>query len=287
MEFIPDIIQKIPSTGDPHKALKLCLDVFMQKFNVRAIAIHAYEKESQGMYLLHAYPLLFGEQSIMDYEKTPAFFVARTLQPVHIPDIGQPGKYKLGHMSGIAGSISCYPLTVGKELVGVIYFNWSSREDVLSEHDRQFDTLLKLTTIIVHMLNLTFEDSETGLYNRSYFIRCIFNEILRSARNGHSLSLILLYMEDKGHIQAAGKLLKRKLRQTDHIGRVGPALLACLLPETDSIGSKVATERLKSYLKKEHLQNYTIRQITYPDDVISAEEMLQTLIEMEKEMTDE
>lgn len=284
MEFISEIIRKIPTAGDPDEVLKLCSDLFIHKFNAHNIAIHSYEKESQGMYLLHAHPLLFGKQSIKRYEKTPAFSVAKTLQPVYIEDINHSREYELDHIHNIMGSLSCYPLIMGKELVGVLYLNWKSGICFKSTEDKVFDTLLKLTTIIVHMVNLTIEDSETGLYNRSFFVRCIFNEILRSSRNGHSLSLILIPLSNKNDIQTAGELLKRKLRQTDYIGRIGSTLLACLLPETDCIGSKIAAERLNSYFKEGQLQDNTVHRVTYPDDVVSAEEMLQAIIEMKKEI---
>lgn len=293
MEDISEIIQKIPLVDEPEKALELCSDLFTKKFGVHAIAIHSCEKESYKVHLLHAHPVSFGKQSLMNYEKTPASAAIKTLQPIYIEDVTHQGKYVLDHFQdGMTGSLFCYPLVMGKDIVGVLYLCWEpdlslSSLSLSSGRDRAFDTLLNLTTVMVHMANLTIKDAETGLCNRTYFTRCIFTEILRSSRNGHSLSLLLIPLTNKDDVQTTAGLLKRKLRQTDYIGRLGQTLFACLLPETSSLGSKIAAERLKSSFGRGQLQDNTINWVTYPDDVMSADEMLQTIIDTQMEMSND
>lgn len=288
MEDISEIIQKIPLVEEPEKALELCSDLFTKKFGVHAIAIHSCEKKFRKVYLLHACPLSFGKQSLMKFEKTPAFAVMETLQPIYIEDVTRQGKYELDHFQdGMMNSIFCYPLIMGRDIVGVLYLCWKSYLSLSSVRDRAFETLLSLTTVMVHMANLTIKDGETGLYNRTYFTRCIFNEILRSSRNDHSLSLLLIPLTNKDDVQTTAGLLKSKLRQTDYIGRLGQTLFACLLPETGSLGSKIAAERLKSSFGRDQLQGNTIHRVTYPDDVMSADEMLQTIIDTQREMSND
>lgn len=286
MEDILEIIQKIPLVEDPKKALELCSDIFIKKFGVHAIAIHSCEKDAPKVFTLHASPISFGKQPLLKYEKTPAPDVIKTLKPIYIGDVTRQGKYELEHFQdGIIHSLFCYPMIMGKKIVGVLYLCWKSDSSPSLVRDRVFDTLLNLTAVIVHMTNLTIKDDETGLYNRTYFTKCISNEILRSSRSGHSLSLLIIPLMNSDILQETADLLKRKLRQTDHIGRIGQTLLACLLPETGSLGAKIAAERLKSYFGNDHLQDNRIHWVTYPDDVMSAEEMLQTIIESQREMS--
>lgn len=300
MEDIFEIIQKIPLIEDPKKALDLCSDIFTGKFGVHALAIHSCEKDTSEAHVLHACPVSFGRQSLLKYDKTPAPDVIETLKPVYIGDVTRQREYDLEHFQdGVTNSLLCYPMIVGKKIVGVLYLCWKS--DLYSSslslsslsfsslslslgQDRDFDVLLNLTAVIVQMTNLTIKDDETGLYNRTYFTKCISNEILRSSRGGHSLSLLIISLMNRDIVKETACMLKRKLRQTDCIGRIGQTLLACLLPETGSLGAKIAAERLKSYFGKDQLQDNRIYWITYPDDVMSCEEMLQALVEAQREM---
>ncbi len=286
MEDIIDFIGKIPLVEDPKKALELCSNIFAEKFGVHAIAIHSCEKDTPRVHMLYASPASFGKQSLLKYEKTPTPRVIETLKPVYIGDIARQEEYELQHLQdGAINSLFCYPMIMGKKIVGILYLCWKSDSSLSSVQDRIFDTLLNLTTAIVHMANLTIKDDETGLYNRTYFTKYISNEILRSSRSGSRLSLLILPLMNSGIIQETADLLKRKLRQTDCIGRIDQTLLACLLPETGSLGAKIAAERLKSYFGNNQLRDNTIHRITYPDEAVSAEEMLQALTEARREMS--
>ncbi|MBI5756416.1 MAG: hypothetical protein HZA12_05765 [Nitrospirae bacterium] len=291
MEDISEIIQTIPLVEDPKNALDLCSNIFTKKFGVHALAIHSCEEDAPKVYTLHACPISFGKQSLLQYGKTPAPDVIKTLKPIYIGDVTRQGEYELGHFQdGTINSLFCYPMIMGKKIVGVLYLCWKSdlslsSLSLSSGGDRIFDTLLNLTTVIVHITNLTIKDDETGLYNRTYFTKYISSEILRSSRSGHSLSLLIIPLMNSDIVQETADLLKRKLRQTDYIGRIDQTLLVCLLPETDSLGAKIAAERLKSYFGKDQLRDNRIHWVTYPNDVMSAEEMLQTLIELQREMS--
>lgn len=278
MEDIIDFIGKIPLIEEPKKVLELCSNIFTEKFGLRAVAIHSCEKETPRLYPLYASPASLGRQSLLIYEKTPAARVVETLKPVYIGDIASRGEYELRHFQdGVISSLFCYPLIMSRKIVGVLYLCLGPDSSLSSAQDRVFLTLLNLTAAVVHMVNLTIKDDETGLYNGTYFAKCIVNEILRSSRSGHRLSLLILHLMNDSMVRETADLLKIKLRQTDCIGRIDQTLLACLLPETDSLGAKIASERLKSYFGMDRLRDNTIRQVTYPDDVMSAEEMLQAL----------
>jgi diguanylate cyclase (GGDEF)-like protein/PAS domain S-box-containing protein len=121
-----------------------------------------------------------------------------------------------------------------------------ARTDQLEEAKIQLEALAAL-------------DGLTGLKNRRAFQDRLQEEISRSRRHGHPLSLILLdidhfksYNDTFGHpkgdevLRAVGKLLSRTMRDTDFAARYGGEEFAIILPNTDRAGAEQVAERLRS-----------------------------------------
>ena len=109
--------------------------------------------------------------------------------------------------------------------------------------------------------DLAIKDELTGLYNRRELNRLLSDEVARSARTGHPLSLILLDLDrfkqvndEHGHVagdevlKGVARLLGRALRRIDRAARFGGEELAILLPETPASEAVKVAERIRQQL---------------------------------------
>jgi len=107
-------------------------------------------------------------------------------------------------------------------------------------------------------------DPLTGLYNQSYFQGRMMEELRRSVRYKHDITLVLVelgnyfqLMESEGGeateraLKYIGHCLFRMTRDCDVVARLGEGSFAALLPETGWRGGKIMAERLCRYLQRE------------------------------------
>jgi diguanylate cyclase (GGDEF)-like protein len=107
-------------------------------------------------------------------------------------------------------------------------------------------------------------DAVTDLYNKSYFHGRLIEELRRSVRYGHDITLVLFEIENYRDLQESegeenmnnllrivSSSLARMTRDCDVVARLGEGSFAILLPETGWRGGKVMSERLCKYFIKE------------------------------------
>jgi len=111
---------------------------------------------------------------------------------------------------------------------------------------------------------LTITDSLTGLLNRRYLYERLKDEVARSERHGHVLSLLMLdldgfkYCNDTfGHLlgdrtlKAVAETLLSTVRSMDVVARVGGDEFMVILPETSEVLAIDIAERLRSNVAKQ------------------------------------
>ncbi len=109
-----------------------------------------------------------------------------------------------------------------------------------------------------HLARMARTDPLTDLLNHGAFHERLDEEVLRSARHGRPLSLVLLDLDNfkqvndrYGHragdeaLRTVAGLLRAHARETDALGRVGGEELAWLMPESNLPGATEAGERLR------------------------------------------
>ncbi len=133
-----------------------------------------------------------------------------------------------------------------------------------------FDLLLQAAASAYHfehsreMMENPLRDAETGLYNKSYFHGRMIEELRRSVRYSHDITLVLFEIgnyftlvdqeggEKTGEIvKGISASLRRMTRDCDVVARLSEVGFAILLPETGWRGGQVMAERLSRYLQNE------------------------------------
>ena len=105
---------------------------------------------------------------------------------------------------------------------------------------------------------LAMTDSLSGLKNQRFFLRKLEEELLRSARTGRPVSLLMVdidkfkrFNDDHGHqvgdrvIQEMGATVLESIRKIDHGCRYGGEEFTVVLPETEAAKALIVAERLQ------------------------------------------
>jgi diguanylate cyclase (GGDEF)-like protein len=133
-----------------------------------------------------------------------------------------------------------------------------------------FDRLLQAAASAYHfeysreMMKNPLRDEVTGLYNKNYFHGRMIEELRRSVRYSHDITLVLFEMGEYNVLkntegeERARTVMRdiaaataRMTRDCDVVARLGEGSFAVLLPETGWRGGQVMAERLHKYLQHE------------------------------------
>jgi diguanylate cyclase (GGDEF)-like protein len=166
------------------------------------------------------------------------------------------------------------PLKIADRVIGVLNLSDKTTGEVFDEEDLKLIQSVATHAAIVMERNefynkseelkkLTITDSLTGLLNRRYLLERLKDELARSERHVHPMSLIMLDLDGfkncndtLGHL-FGDKILKdiaetllKTIRSMDVIARYGGDEFMVILPETREAGAVDIAERLRTSLYK-------------------------------------
>jgi len=192
---------------------------------------------------------------------------------IHVVD-SPASKLLCGHLiAAPAGACLCAPISGQGELLGMLHVQLGAEEAHLPAAVRQRRLAAQQTwalTVAEHialaLANLRLReslraqavrDSLTGLYNRRYMEQALEREVLRAARSGRSVGVIMLDLDhlknfNDTHGHEAGDLLLRTLgdylvthvRAEDIACRYGGEEFVVILPEASPAMSRARAEEL-------------------------------------------
>jgi diguanylate cyclase (GGDEF)-like protein len=190
--------------------------------------------------------------------------------PLLIPDLSEfPTSSPVLEREGVK-TLMVAPLTVDGKLVGMLQVS-----DI--NHGTYTNAELSLFSLInvyagrllnkARQVEVTqqsgVKDALTRLYNRDFMMDQLHLEILRGARHGGNLALLVINIDGypqllKTHgalelnnfLRAIGVYLNHNLRDTDIVARMQEGEFCILTPMLDAAGAKILTERLATELKE-------------------------------------
>jgi diguanylate cyclase (GGDEF)-like protein len=165
-----------------------------------------------------------------------------------------PGLYPPGERLNLA----LLPLVFQSEALGYVAFDAANLGPCIAIV-RQLAATLKSARLHAQLVELSLTDALTGLHNRRYFELLLNNDVERSRRFRHGLSVIMVdldrfkdYNDAFGHpagdeaLQRVARCLRDGRRKTDVVVRYGGEEFAILLPETDAADALLVAETIRA-----------------------------------------
>jgi diguanylate cyclase (GGDEF)-like protein/PAS domain S-box-containing protein len=198
-------------------------------------------------------------------------------KPMLIHDATMEGLY--GLLEGEAEdlpvrSIIIAPLILDDQALGALILSASSRSAFTQDDLRLLESFAATISAAINnsllhsrMQRLAITDSVTNLYNRRGFYELARREIERARRFGHSLSVIMMDLDQLksvndtyGHavgdqvLRTLADRLSQHVREFDILCRYGGDEFALLLPETDLFMAASVAERLRVSIADEPMK---------------------------------
>jgi diguanylate cyclase (GGDEF)-like protein len=162
-------------------------------------------------------------------------------------------------------SHAAIPLRTGDAIVGVLVVASATYREMTPLEMERLQVIanqssLALQNALLHeeLERLSVTDRLTELYNHGYFQQRLDEELGRASRFAHTLSLIMLDIDDFkvfndtfGHprgdkvLQMVGDAIRENLREMDVAARYGGEEFVVVLPETDLEGARAVAERIR------------------------------------------
>ena len=179
----------------------------------------------------------------------------------------RPGTTDAGWISAdeTVCSQAAVSLVAGDKVFGVVVIAFSMPRKLTELDLERFAALanqaslsLQNSLLLAELERLSVTDRLTQLYNHGYFYQRLEEELGRSSRFGHPMSVIMIDIDDfkvfndrYGHprgddvLKAVSAVIRSSLRDMDVAARYGGEEFIVVLPETDCEGAAAVAERIR------------------------------------------
>jgi diguanylate cyclase (GGDEF)-like protein len=277
LEIILQAYEKISSILKLEDLADFVADKAIQIVEAEKASLMIIDDNSQELILKGSKGIDMGKEKIQWKIKVGeliAGWVAREGKALLVSDIdsdprfqaqAKPSRYK-------TKSFISLPLKSDSHIIGVINVTDKlASTNIFTEEDLRYLTILAHQTVAQieniklyeRLSSLAITDSLTNLFNHRYFQERIHSEILRAERYNHALTLAMfdidsfkLYNDRYGHqegdkvLKLCAFTLKQFSRQVDVVCRYGGEEFMIILPDTDTKGVQIMSEKIRKAVEE-------------------------------------
>ncbi len=184
-----------------------------------------------------------------------------------IPDVTADRSYIESSFARLRAMLAA-PLSTEGKVVGVIVIEHDIPEAFTSDDAHLLEVIGPYIAAVIEVALLhqqakiaAIYDSLTGVHNHRYFYERLEQELTRSKRHGHPLSIAIIDVDNLkeindlyGHLagdkalRKMGHILKENVRASDIVARYGGDEFAIIMPETGSEAAGKVMSRLMLFL---------------------------------------
>jgi diguanylate cyclase (GGDEF)-like protein len=288
-ELLDNVIDKVL-----HVTGFSAVGIFLFDQHARKVVLMAHRGVSKGL-LRNAERMKFNEDFTC--------LAARSGKSIIVQDVSAESRVRhMGFESESIESFAVVPIISKEQVLGVMAIGSHSVHQFPTSTMRLLDTITMQIGMAIdnarlyeRALHLAFTDNLTGLYNRRYLLDQLDREFARAARNGSSISLVMIDLDELkkindqfGHnegdvvLRKVGRILKQNTRASDVAARWGGDEFVLLAPDTDSKSAYVVAERIRYHVEhsppkvagQELIITISVGLVTYPGYASSVTELL-------------
>ena len=239
-QALSDLTAHLNVTLDKRQAVE-ALDTHLSTIGIRHARVALFEPEGDD-------PVAWSVLLNSDLKLTSQRFTTR--------EFPAPMLYPADELLNLA----LVPLVFQDERMGYVAFD-AGNLGPCGIIARQLASTFKASDLHAQVFELSLTDALTGIYNRRYFDLFLSNEVERSRRFEHDLTIIMIdidyfkkYNDAFGHpagdkaLQFVVLCLQKGRRRADVLTRIGGEEFAIILPETGIVGALEVVERIRAAL---------------------------------------
>jgi diguanylate cyclase (GGDEF)-like protein len=240
-QALSELTARLNVTLDKRQAVE-ALDAHLTAIGIRHVRVALFEPEGED-------PVAWSVFLNSDLELARQRFATR--------EFPLPALYPQDELLNLA----LVPLVFQDEPLGYVAFD-AGNLGPCAIIARQLAATFKASDLHAQVFELSLTDALTGIHNRRYFDLFLSNEVERSRRFEHDLTIIMIdidyfktYNDSFGHpagdraLQSVAMCLQKGRRKADVLARVGGEEFALILPESGIVGALEVAERIRTAIK--------------------------------------
>lgn len=265
----------LTSTEDISKILDLIVESAKRITGTPAGSLALYDQEKKEFYLASSIGFSPSFANLPAWKLRHGGLTDRILNEnsaLIISDIANELAYvnKIILDEGIR-SLVAVPLKLENKVVGILYVDDFVPREYKEREIAALTLLANQATIALlkaqafkQVMELAITDGLTKVFNHRYFQERLTQEVKRTKRYRHPLSLIMLdidyfknYNDFYGHqkgdliLKAVADLIRETIRETDIVARYGGEEFAVILPETGKKEASAVARKIRTSVERE------------------------------------
>lgn len=275
--ILMEINRVVAGTLDPDELCQVILEKSTELLMAEKGSLMLYDEGLEGLSVKAAKGL--HERIISRFRIRPGEGIAgevfRSGEPLVVKDIENNSRLQQKNRPRYrTKSFMSLPLRVGDRVIGVLNVSDKITGEVFYETDLHLLTSFALYATVAlertrlserskELLQISITDPLTELLNRRYFEERLTEEIDRSRRHGHAVSLLMIDIDDfkpyndtHGHLagdealRITGGCIRAVVRNIDVVSRFGGDEFAVILPATQKEDARIIAERLRQEVER-------------------------------------